>query len=79
MKEKIEIYSTAYLLEDLAGTPFVKGDVGVVAEVYEHADMYEIEFFSIDGSTLSVEPVPGAMLRSCKGIRQVPHVIGLAA
>lgn len=76
---RLDRYSRVYLTEDLEGTPYVKGDVGVIAEVYDHADGYEVEFFSVDGATLSVESVSGHMLRSCEGIRQVPHVIGLAA
>jgi len=48
----IKEFERVYLTEDLEGTPFVKGDVGVVAMTHQNGKGYEIEFFAIDGSTL---------------------------
>lgn len=72
-------YERVYIAEDLPGTPYVKGDVGVVAHIHHDRKAYEVEFFSIDGTTLSVETVPAEMARSCAGIKSVPHILGLAA
>jgi hypothetical protein len=71
--------SRVYITENLEGTPYVKGDVGVVAHVYPEGKGYEVEFFAVDGTTLSVETVSAELIRSCEGIKSVPHILGLAA
>ena len=72
-------YERVYITQDLPGTPYVKGDVGVVAHIHHNHAGYEVEFFSIDGTTLSVETVSADLVRSCAGIKSVPHILGLAA
>ena len=68
-----------YLTQDLPDTQYVKGDVGVVAHVYANAKGYEIEFFAVDGSTLSVETVLADQVKSCSGIKTVLHILDKAA
>jgi hypothetical protein len=63
-----------YLLADLEGTAFVKGDVGTVVFIYPQRKAYEVEFFALDGSSLGVETVPSAKLKSAKGIKKVLHI-----
>lgn len=63
-----------YLLEDLAGTPFIKGDVGTVVFVYPENKAYEIEFFALDGSSLGVETALAHQIKSAKGIKKVLHI-----
>ena len=63
-----------YLLDDLAETPFVKGDIGTVVFIYPEQKGYEIEFFAVDGTTLGVETVPAAKVKSVKGIKKVLHI-----
>lgn len=63
-----------YLLSDLEGAPFIKGDIGTVVFIYPDNKAYEIEFFALDGSTLSVETVPATRVKSVKGIKKVLHV-----
>jgi hypothetical protein len=75
----IKEFERVFITTDLPGTPYVKGDVGVVAHIYDNAKGYEIEFFAIDGSTLSVETVPAENVRSCAGIKSVPHILNQAA
>jgi hypothetical protein len=75
----IHEFERVFITDDLPGTPFVKGDVGVVAHIYENNKGYEIEFFAVDGTTLSVETVPASKVRSCAGIKSVPHILNLAA
>jgi hypothetical protein len=72
-------YERVYITEDLEHTPYVKGDVGVVAYIYDDGSAVEVEFFAIDGTTLSVETVAADMVRSCAGIKSVPHILGRAA
>jgi len=72
-------FERVYMIEDLPDTPYIKGDVGVIAHVYESAEGFEVEFFAADGSTLSVETVSADQVRSCSGIKSVLHIHGKAA
>ena len=53
----INLYDRVVLKNDLPKSRFTAGDVGTVVEVYNNGEGYEIEFFSLDGSTLGVETV----------------------
>lgn len=70
----IQELERVYLLDDLAETPFVKGDIGTVVFIYPEQKGYEIEFFAVDGTTLGVETVPAAKVKSVKGIKKVLHI-----
>lgn len=63
-----------YLVEDLPGTTFVKGDVGTVVAIYGAQKGYEIEFFALDGSSLGVETVMAHQVKSTEGIKKVLHI-----
>lgn len=63
-----------YLLSDLEGTPYVKGDVGTVVFIYPDEKAYEIEFFALDGSSLGVETVLSQQAKSVRGIKKVLHI-----
>lgn len=45
----------AVLIANLPDRGLRAGDVGVVVHVYEAAQGYEVEFFTADGETISVE------------------------
>lgn len=75
----IALYDRVYITENLNNTPYVKGDVGVVAHIYDDGSAFEIEFFAIDGTTLSVETIASNLIRSCAGIKSVPHILDRAA
>ncbi len=75
----IKEFERIFITEDLPGTPYVKGDVGVIAHVYENEKGYEVEFFAADGSTLSVETVSANQVKSCAGIKAVLHILSKAA
>ena len=63
-----------FLIEDLTGTPFVKGDIGTVVFIYPETKAYEVEFFAVDGSSLGVETVPAHLIKSVQGIKKVLHI-----
>ena len=75
----IKEFERVYLTENLPGTSFVKGDVGVVAMTHENGKGFEIEFFAVDGSTLGVETVLAEQVKSCAGIKRVIHIQVIAA
>lgn len=70
----IQELERVYLLDDLAGAVFVKGDVGTVVFIYPDHQAYELEFFAVDGSSLGVETVPGDKVKSVRGIKKVLHI-----
>ena len=63
-----------YLVADLAGTSFIKGDVGTVVFIYPENKAYEVEFFALDGSSLGVETAAAHQVKSANGIKKVPHI-----
>ena len=75
----IKEFERVYLTEDMKGTPYVKGDVGVVAHIHENGNGYEVEFFAVDGSTLSVETVLSHQVKPCTGLKSVLHIHPIAA
>lgn len=70
----IKEFERIYLLANLEGTPFVKGDVGTVVFIYPENKAFEVEFLALDGSTLGVETVPPEQVKSVNGIKKVLHI-----
>ncbi len=68
----IEEHKVAVLTKDLPEEGFVAGDAGTVVHVYDGGVAYEVEFFSLDGETLSVVTVPSEALRPV-GKGEVAH------
>lgn len=52
----IEEFERIILTEDLPGTDLRKGDVGVVVEIYNEGEGYEVAFFALNGETVAVDP-----------------------
>lgn len=77
--EDLRLFERIYLLKDLENSPFKAGDVGTIVMKHGNGEAYEIEFFSVDGSTLGVETVLADSLHSCEGIKQTLHINILAA
>lgn len=53
----IKLYDRVVLNKDLPDAGLISGDVGTVVEIYEKGRGYEVEFYSLDGSTLTVETI----------------------
>jgi len=70
----IKEFERIVLTEDLKGAPFVKGDVGTVVMIHPDTQGFEVEFFALDGSTLGVETVSAAHVKSVNGIKKVIHI-----
>lgn len=75
----IKEFDRIILSKDLAGTNFIKGDIGTVVMIYENGKGFEIEFFAADGSTLGVETVLADGLISSEGVKKVLHIDDVAA
>ncbi len=74
----IKEFDRIILIKDLAGTDFVKGDIGTVVTIYYEGEGYEIEFFAADGATLGVETVSKNDIILAEGIKKVLHVDDIA-
>jgi uncharacterized protein DUF4926 len=60
MNAVIAEHDSVVLTRDLPASGLVAGDVGVVVHVYRDRAAYEVEFVSLDGSTIAVETLEGA-------------------
>ncbi|MFN0214134.1 MAG: DUF4926 domain-containing protein [Saprospiraceae bacterium] len=60
--DSIILHHRIVLTHDLSGSNLKKGDVGTVVETYNNGEVYEIEFFALDGSTLDVQTVDARFL-----------------
>lgn len=71
-------YKRIILTEDIPGTGLKQGDVGVVVEVYNNGEGYEVEFFASNGDTVAVETLSARQIRTATG-KEILHVRNLDA
>ncbi len=60
------------LTGDLPGEGLQAGDAGTIVHVHRGAAAFEVEFFALDGSTITVSTVPTSLVRAVTG-RDVTH------
>jgi len=70
---KIKEHDRVVLTTDLPAEKLEAGDVGTVVHVYRDGLAYEVEFFTLDGSTAAVATVEAAKVRSVSK-RDITHV-----
>jgi hypothetical protein len=66
-------HALVVLTEDIPAFGLEAGDVGVVVHIHRDDRAYEIEFLSLDGSTLSVQTLEARQVREARN-RDIPHV-----
>jgi len=71
-------YERVILIEDIPNTELKAGDVGVVVEVYNDGQGYEIEFFASDGTTVAVETLLAKQVRKATS-KDILHVRNIEA
>jgi len=69
----IEEHASVVLTESLPAAGLEAGDVGVVVHVHRNGQVYEVEFMTLDGNTLSVETLSATQIRAARN-RDIPHV-----
>ncbi|PRY00085.1 uncharacterized protein DUF4926 [Pontibacter ummariensis] len=74
----IKEFERVILTEDIPGTELKKGDVGVVVEIYNGGEGYEVEFFALNGDTVAVETLENRQVRPATS-REILHVRNLEA
>ena len=73
----IEEHSSVILCEDLSEDGLYKGDVGVVVHIHKDGEAYEVEFVTMDGSTVAVRTLKAAQVQSVDA-KMIPHVREMA-
>jgi hypothetical protein len=80
----IQEFDRVVLAEDIPSKKLKKGDIGTVVLVYPKAALsktksvgYEVEFFTLDGKTFTVETLKADQVRPAK-TNEVAHVRAVA-
>ncbi len=73
----IEEHSNVILTRDIPEQDLFKGDVGVVVHIHEGGEAYEVEFLTMDGSTVALLTLEASLLRVADA-RMIPHVREIA-
>ena len=69
----INEHSSVILTEPIPKSGLEAGDVGVVVHVHRGGEAYEVEFMTLDGTTLTIETLSAHQVRAA-GNRDIPHV-----
>lgn len=65
-------YDTVVLTTDLPAEGLAAGDVGAIVHVYPDQQAFEVEFLSLDGSTIAVVTLERSQVRAATS-RDVTH------
>jgi len=69
----IKQYDRVVLVDNVPKAHLVKGDVGTVIEIYNNGEGFEIEFFALDGTTISVETLLKHQVRTVNK-KEILHI-----
>lgn len=69
----LQEHAPVVLTQSLPSSGLEAGDVGVVIHVHQNGTAYEVEFLSLDGSTLTVETLRADQIRPASRY-DIPHV-----
>ena len=69
----IQLFDRIVLNKDLPEKGLEKGDVGTVVMIHGEREGYEVEFFTLDGKTYTVETLRADQVRPVKK-NEVTHV-----
>lgn len=74
----IKEHGRVVLLKDVPEEGLKAGDVGTVVHVYHQGEAFEVEFMTLDGTTVAVVTVPASDVRTVSN-RDITHVRELIA
>jgi hypothetical protein len=69
----IKLFDRIVLNQDLPDKRLERGDVGTVVMIYDEGKGYEVEFFTLEGKTYTVETLSSDQIRAVKK-NEVTHV-----
>jgi ATP-dependent exoDNAse (exonuclease V) alpha subunit len=70
---EIKLYSEIVLMNDKPSVGLLKGDVGIVVEIYGNNEGYEVEFMTKEGRTVAVETLDVSEIRAIS-TRDMLHI-----
>ena len=62
----IKEFDKIVLTRDITSKGLKKGDIGTIVHIHNNGEGYEVEFFTLDGSTRSVETLNANEVRPAK-------------
>ena len=74
----IKEHDRVVLLKDVSEEGLKAGDVGTVVHVYRHGEAFEVEFMTLDGTTVAIVTLPATCVRTVSN-RDITHVRELIA
>lgn len=74
----IKEHDRVVLLKDVPEEGLKAGDVGTVVHVYRQGEAFEVEFMTLDGTTVAVVTLPASHVRTVSN-RDITHVRELIA
>ena len=74
----IKEHDRVVLLKDVTDEGLKAGDVGTVVHVYRQGEAFEVEFMTLDGTTVTIVTLPASSVRTVSN-RDITHVRELIA
>lgn len=74
----IKEHDRVVLLKDVPEEGLKSGDVGTVVHIYRQGEAFEVEFMTLDGTTVAVITLPASYVRTVNN-RDITHVRELIA
>ena len=71
--QDIRIFDQVVLLRDIPAQGFKSGDVGMVTDIFDNGETLQVEFFSLDGSSLAEIKVTASFVKPVSA-NMVQHV-----
>lgn len=68
----MEEHTSVVLTEPLPSAGQEGGDVGVVVHVHRNGEVFEVEFMTLDGNTLTIETLTAKQIRAARD-RDMPR------
>jgi len=69
----IKEHDRVVLLKDVTEEGLKAGDVGTVVHVYRQGEAFEVEFMTLDGTTVAVVTLPASYVRTVSN-KDITHV-----
>lgn len=66
-------HASVVLTENIPASGLEAGDVGLVVHIHRNGEAYEVEFMTLDGSSLTIETLEAHQVREARNL-DVPHV-----
>ncbi len=69
----VQLFDRVVLTQDMPGKNLKQGDVGTVVMIHHKGEGYEVEFFTLEGKTYTVETLLAHHIRPVK-TNEITHV-----